>query len=99
MVGTGGRFWCPAIGFIFGGSLRRRTCTVDRMTLCALFALAITLGDVGRLQAQSQAAQKSSAPGDIIVTVTPDNFRRAETDLIFSDLVKRNGLGRLVHQR
>src|SRR5262249_37932117 len=41
--------------------------------------------------------RKFPAPSDI--TVTLDNFRRAETDLIFGYFVKRNGLGRFVHQR
>ena len=55
------------------------------------------LADVGGLQAQPQPARRSPAASDIIVT--PDNFRRAATDLIFDDLVKKNGLGRFVHQR
>ena len=34
-----------------------------------------------------------------VVLVTPDNFRRAETDLYFSRFVKDGGLGKFVHNR
>jgi hypothetical protein len=32
-------------------------------------------------------------------TVTPDNFRRAESDTTFASFVKRGAFGRVVHNR
>ena len=66
-------------------------------TLSTLSALAIMLADISSLQAQSQDFWRSPTPHDLIVTT--DNFDRAETDRIFAELVKRSGLGRLIHNR
>ena len=96
MVGMGGHSTCQAIGCILSGSLGRHARMFDRVSLCAFLALSIMLADAGPLQAQSPA-RRSLTPADVIVTL--DNFRRAETNLIFADLVNRNGLGRFVHQR
>jgi hypothetical protein len=38
-------------------------------------------------------------PTSDIIIVTPDNFRRVEAHLIYSDLISRNGLGRFMHHR
>ena len=40
-------------------------------------------------------AQSTSTP----IPVTPDNFNRAESDMIWADSVKRQGLGRFEHHR
>jgi hypothetical protein len=42
-------------------------------------------------------AAKAAAPNPI--TVTPDNFTRAESDLMFAGLVKQGGLGKFFHYR
>lgn len=47
------------------------------------------------LGAVSAAALAQAAP----LPVTPDNFRRAETDTYFASLAKRGGLGSFVHRR
>ena len=40
-----------------------------------------------------------AAPGDRPITVTPDNFVRAESDLYLSGLVKDDGFGKFMHRR
>jgi hypothetical protein len=44
------------------------------------------------------ASQAQSPPGKA-VTVTADNFNRAETDMYFAQFVKRGALGKFVHLR
>jgi hypothetical protein len=44
-------------------------------------------------------AQPSSSSAGKSVPVTPDNFNRAETDTIFADSARRQGLGKLLHHR
>ena len=39
------------------------------------------------------------APDDRPVSVTPDNFVRAESDLYFSGVVKDGGFGKFMHRR
>src|SRR5208283_5507496 len=45
------------------------------------------------------AAPPAKAPPPPPIPVTPDNFRRAESDLNFAGLVKEAGLGKFVHRR
>src|SRR5580693_9280412 len=40
-----------------------------------------------------------AAPDDHPITVTPDNFVRAESDLYFSGVVKDGGFGKFMHRR
>ncbi len=40
-----------------------------------------------------------AAPVDRSVRVTPDNFPRAESDLVFSGIVKDGGFGKFMHRR
>ena len=54
-------------------------------------ALPIMLTAIGGCVAQSPAAKP--------VTVTADNFVRAESDLYFGSIVKDGGLGRFTHRR
>src|SRR6201993_4610576 len=54
----------------------------------ARYALALMLA----LGGQAAAAESS-------VRVTPDNFPRAESDLIFSGVVKDGGFGKFMHRR
>jgi hypothetical protein len=39
-----------------------------------------------------------AAPVDRSVRVTPDNFPRAESDLVFSGIVKDGGFGKFMHR-
>ena len=57
----------------------------------AIPALALTLAAIGNAQSQSPT-------GDSI-TVTTDNFVRAETDLYFANIVKDGGIGKFFHHR
>ncbi len=45
------------------------------------------------------AGAASARPAEPAVTVTPDNFPRAESDLYFASAVKDGGLGKFVHRR
>jgi hypothetical protein len=47
------------------------------------------------LTASAALAQTSANP----IPVTPDNFRRAETDMYFAGLVKEGAFGKLLHHR
>jgi hypothetical protein len=49
--------------------------------------------------AATAAPPKAPAPPPPAVTVTPDNFARAESDLNFAALVKEAGLGKFLHRR
>ena len=77
-------------------SLRERTPSepVARMSPFRLPARALfvtlTLCALGGAQA---------APADRPIVVTPDNFARAESDLIFSGIVKDGGFGKFMHRR
>jgi hypothetical protein len=46
-----------------------------------------------------QAEPAPQAPVDDRVSVTPDNFNRAETDILLGSTVKDGGFGKLVHHR
>src|SRR5436309_11232381 len=101
MAGRVGWTTCAAIGSMSARSPNRRVCIFDRLMalgiLWTLGVIVLILTGVSSLQAQSQPAWKFPPTRDIIVT--PDNFRRVETDLIFGDLIKRIGLGRFMHAR
>ena len=56
-----------------------------------LAGLVLICGAIGSAQAQSPAGKP--------VTVTADNFNRAETDMYFGDFVKRGALGKFWHFR
>jgi len=56
-----------------------------------LAALVLFCGTIGGAQAQSSSGNT--------VTVTADNFNRAETDMYFSQFVKRGTLGKFSHRR
>src|SRR5262245_19048066 len=56
-----------------------------------LAALVLLWGTIGGAQAQSLSGNA--------VTVTADNFNRAETDMYFSQFVKRGTLGKFSHRR
>ena len=43
-------------------------------------------------------ADPASTEGTAI-PVTPDNFNRAESDLMFADVVKDGGFGQFIHHR
>jgi hypothetical protein len=60
-----------------------------RLTARALF-VTLALGALVRAHA---------APADRSTLVTPDNFPRAESDLIFSGVVKDGGFGKFMHRR
>jgi len=45
------------------------------------------------------ATQTKATPTAETVPVAPDNFRRAESDLVFGGVVKDGGLGRFLHHR
>ena len=60
-----------------------------RLPARALF-VTLTLGALGGAHA---------APADRPIVVTPDNFPRAESDLIFSGIVKDGGFGKFMHRR
>ena len=62
--------------------------------ICAGLLLAAT---TNAILAQAQPAPQ--APAGAAVPVTPDNFNRAETDMIFAGGVERQGLGRFLHHR
>jgi hypothetical protein len=64
-------------------------------TQLAIYSLGLAFITTGAIQAQS--ASPSSAAKS--VPVTPDNFNRAETDMIFADSVKTQGLGKFLHHR
>ncbi len=50
--------------------------------------------------AQSATAQlRARATGANAIPVNPDNFNRAESDMVFASVVKDGGLGRFVHNR
>ena len=61
----------------------------SRFVACALI-VTLTLGALGGALA---------APADNAVRVMPDNFPRAESDLIFSGVVKDGGFGKFMHRR
>ena len=44
-------------------------------------------------------AARRPSPADRPIVVTPDNFPRAELDLIFSGIVKDGGFGKFMHRR
>jgi hypothetical protein len=64
-------------------------------TQLAIYSLGIAFITSGAIQAQSPSP--SSAADS--VPVTPDNFNRAETDMIFAESVKTQGLGKFLHHR
>jgi hypothetical protein len=49
--------------------------------------------------AQTQSAAPAPAPATATIRVTPDNFNRAETDLIYTGSVKGHPLGTFDHHR
>jgi hypothetical protein len=50
----------------------------------------------GLLLALASHAACAQSP---VIPVTPENFNRAESDLIFADTVKKGGLGKFLHHR
>jgi hypothetical protein len=60
-----------------------------RLHTCAVYFLAVL----------PMAATAQSVPSPGSVTVTADNFVRAESDLYFANIVKDGGLGKFVHRR
>jgi hypothetical protein len=62
--------------------------------LCAGLLLAITNNT-----AMAQAQPAPQAPGASAIPVTPDNFNRAETDMLSGTTVKDGGFGKFVHHR
>jgi hypothetical protein len=70
--------------------------------VAAAGALVGWLGSTGPLtpaiQAQDKAPEMTKPAGDS-VPVTADNFIRAETDLYFSGVVKKDGFGKFEHNR
>jgi hypothetical protein len=64
-------------------------------TQLAIYSLGVAFLAIDAIQAQSPSP--SSAANS--VPVTPDNFNRAETDMIFADSVKTQGLGKFLHHR
>src|SRR5438477_6028819 len=60
-----------------------------------IYLLSVAFIAIGVVQAQSPSP---SSPGNS-VPVTPDNFNRAETDMIFANSVKTQGLGKFLHHR
>jgi hypothetical protein len=65
-----------------------------RVQICAGLLLA-TVNNAALAQAQPAP----QAPGGTAIPVTVDNFNRAETDMIFAESTKTQGLGRLSHHR
>jgi hypothetical protein len=53
----------------------------------------------GLLLACGFSVAQAQTPADNAVTVTADNFARAETDMYFAQFVKRGALGKFVHLR
>jgi hypothetical protein len=82
--------------------MRTRT-TLAAVALLAAATLLGWLAGAGQLaldaRAQDKAPEKAQPPAGKPVPVTPDNFNRAETDRIFADSVKRQGLGKFMHHR
>jgi uncharacterized protein (TIGR03066 family) len=68
-----------------------------RTTLAAatLLALAVALAALSAVPAQPDA----KSPADKTVPVTAENFRRAESDLYFAAVVKKDGFGKFEHNR
>ena len=64
-------------------------------TQLAICSLGIAFIRTGAIQAQSP----SSPPMGNTVPVTPDNFNRAESDLVMGPIVKVGGFGKYVHHR
>ena len=64
-------------------------------TQLAICSLGIAFIRTGAIQAQSP----SSPPMGNTVPVTPDNFNRAESDLVMGPIVKDGGFGKYVHHR
>ncbi len=62
----------------------------------ALHVAALSLAAAAPVLAQP-AARETNA--DVEISVTPDNFVRAESDLYFGNIVKDGGLGKFVHRR
>jgi hypothetical protein len=60
-----------------------------------IYSLGIAFIAIAAVKAQSPS---SSSVGNSI-PVTPDNFNRAETDMVFADSVKRQDLGKFLHHR
>jgi hypothetical protein len=75
---------------------------VPAAVLLAAGALLVWLAGVGPLaldaRAQDKAPEKAQPAGDT-VPVTVENFRRAESDLVFGASVKDGGFGKFVHHR
>jgi hypothetical protein len=82
----------PWLSFVSLGDYAAR----PMKTKPAILALAVTLALIVTINIQAQTA---SAPAGNAVPVTPDNFNRAETDMIFADGVKTQGLGKFLHHR
>lgn len=65
-----------------------------RVHICAGLLLA-----AANNAALAQVQPAPQAPAGNAVPVTPDNFNRAETDMIYAESVKAQGLGRFFHHR
>ena len=65
-----------------------------RAQICASLLLAAASN-----AALAQAQPAPQAPAGGAVPVTPDNFNRAESDLVMGPIVKDGGLGKYVHHR
>lgn len=64
---------------------------------CAALLLAIAIHAAAWAQTQAQPAPP--APVGSPIAVTPDNFNRAEADLVFAGSAREQALGRFLHHR
>lgn len=74
------------------------------LTLVTFCAIIISCGEVPTIGSSSPAADTTAtkpepAPDPNAVLVTVDNFCRAETDMYFGGIIKKNGMGVLAHER
>ena len=51
------------------------------------------------LLATGHSPASAQAPADNSIRVTPENFNRAESDLVFGGIVKEGGFGKYSHHR
>jgi hypothetical protein len=72
------------------GEVMKKLC----FQICATLLLA-----AANSAAFAQALPAPQTPVDDRVSVTPDNFNRAETDMLLGSTVKDGGFGKFVHHR
>src|SRR5258708_7433880 len=72
-----------------------------RWSVVCLAALAMTAGNAvwTELAANGVQLTRAQAPTGNAVSVTADNFNRAEADMYFGKIVKGGGIGSLSHRR